>query len=94
MEQDRAYEESLAIDRKKVGSSVQKWNPACDSCACGCLQALLRELRQQLEEKDYRNADEMGGVSVSIRFSNYRVDHRFSSTASVKVRCMHSLKSV
>lgn len=59
----------------------------------GCLQALLRELRQQLEEKDYRNADEMGGVSVSIRFSDFRVDHMFPSTASVKVRCVRTLRA-
>ena len=60
----------------------------------GCLQALLRELRQELEEKDFRNTDDVGGISVSIRFSNYRVDHMFQSIASVRVRCVRSLRGV
>lgn len=47
------------------------------------MQALLSELRQELEEEDF----ETGSISVSFRFSDCRVDHAFPSTASVKVRC-------
>ena len=96
-EQDREYEESLAIDRGKVGIFYFKfWDGETlllqvEEAETNARKArLLRELREQLLKKNYGADRAAGGISVSFRFKCGKVDHTFPSTCTVKVQWVQS----